>query len=565
MNRITNNPSDQNPGAIIPSNTEHRPDEVWNYIFSHFDRLKDIMALGGTNRHLNAICLCPRRCKKLLKSYFPSAFANSFGPFNYTYLYQECALQLSHIKQFDNPSEISSGGNQFCVHGDCQIVSKWATGTIEISDIKTNQLIHTLETGFTLPGKFQVEEGILGIVCFEVAQVWDISTGKRLHEFDVSFIRSADFLRMEGDLFCVGSMLGDISIWEISTGEQIFQSSDAAETIRDLQLCGNLLFVGGSFLKQTEAIQVWDIEEVEIVRTFKTPKGARVKSLNVQENLLVAIHAKTIAIWEIDEAKCLHCIETKASDIHVQGNFLIEVGKQRTKVWDICEGEILHEMLTQESDFPTSLVSGDHLFTFTSRGPVNIWSLSMGEKIGSFPYNRDAFANCTPQADGDFLCIQSRKGAEAKTTSWDLLPHPSVYEAILLGYNLKVLQQMAQNLEECSALLEKLDPPFQWHLKSQCLALTQNTESLCLEGVKRVQIMVHLELLLHAIYDGNEKWVGECFKQLAAMDASLLNFLTNWTVEEHAFKGVEKDARASRRGKIQAVQGLQAELHSKWQ
>jgi hypothetical protein len=118
-----------------------------------------------------------------------------------------------------------------------------------------------------------------------------------------------------------------------------------------------------------------------------------------------------------------------------------------------------------------------------------------------------------------------------------LLPHPSVYKLEVLTSNLKILQQMTQNVSERPTLLETLDPRIRWHLKKA------DTRSL-----KRVQTMVRLELLLHAAYDQDERSIGTLLNELGSAGANIASVL----LKEHT----------GRKERIQAVQGLLADLYA---
>jgi WD40 repeat protein len=439
----------------------------------------------------------------------------------------------SHFKHMSLPCGVFRRNHKFYVHENLLFAVMFA-GIVEISDIKTHKVVGTLNVNPDALAFFQVQGDFFCAAGNNKAEIWRISTGQCIHSWEP--MANIDFFKVQGDLFCIGSKTGQVKIWNIRTAELIFELSNEVH-ITIFKLCGNFLFLEGLFPLSEggseNVIKAWDIPRKCVVNIFRSPPESPLLSwmhdLKVEGEFLVVMAPglQEIGIWNATTAEFLHSIKhdeclLRSARCHVQGHLFLAVGSKKARAWDIRTGKLLYELEELRTCTPRFSVCGDFLITFPlnqARGKV--WDILRGRRIGTFSCQGAIWLGPHPQTGGDFLCIDSEKGILA----WDLLPHPSVYELELLKNNLKILEQ-----DEWAALLEKLDPRIRWHL--------ERTDPPCL---KRVQTIVRLELLLHAVYDQDEE------RTCALLDELSLNML----FEENT----------SRREKIQAVQALLADLY----
>jgi WD40 repeat protein len=577
-------PRHQNQGTIVPFsvpfNTERIPDDLWEKISSYLEEAKQVATFIGTNRHFYTVGVSSSRYQALLEKYFPCAFARASSPLNYRYLYQECGLRTLHLKKLGAPFETFSQGSDFCVHENFLITFQY-NGKTKITDIESRQLIHTLDTG--LVSKFQIRGDFLYLLGASGVQAWDIRMGRVLFRIDTkSCSLSLNFLELEGDCLYYASAgeeqdIHVLNVRDLSLGIQVMKTG--AEII-SLQACGNLLFFAGIFKppgndeghgfvtivdRNTQKLKDWAV-------SCNRLQG--MEYCNVQGNFLIMVtpHFKEggIAIWEVSTGKsiCKKPPLDKAHSYHTQGNFLIGVGTQKIKIWDIRTGEILHELNTTIRETTVSQVHGDFLFIFSFYKPApEVWKISTGKKIGDTSYLKGPLGCSGLQIDKDFLCINSDGGIIA----WDLMPHSSIYELNPLVRNLNVLKKMADSPPELQSLSEALDPRLQWELNQYCLALTGTDAPFPNKGILHMQIIVHLEMLLHIVHKNDPKWLSELLDQIAIINPDIPLKLYEQLREqcnpntldatwgERAFKG-GMGVCVPRREKIQAVQTLQSKL-----
>jgi WD40 repeat protein len=548
MHEIT--PCSTGHKAMPLLNTEHYPDELWLFVSSRLKLAKDLMALRATNRHLYDICLDTPQWEVLLEQYFPHSFAKAGPSADYPNVYRQGALQWGAFKNMSSPDASFRGGGykQFCIHQN-RLFSKWGSN-LHISDLKTRQIIGSFEINAAVLTNFQVQGDFLCAAGGKKAEVWRVSSGLCVHEWNTDM--DVEFFQVQGNLLCIGSKEGQVKIWNTCTGEQVLNLATKA-SIRNLQLWGDLLFFEGSSWEDIYApiffLRMLNIHESHVVNTFKAPPENRLITgmhfFQVEGDLLVVVapaYAR-IGVWEISTRRFLRTIEYQGpldnTNHFVQGNFFLAVGSYETKIWDIRSGELLHHFKTVTSTLPRSYVCEDFLIVFNENHnlmkesiDVEVWHIPTGKRVNIFSCQETAFLGPYSQKDGDFLCAESSRGIVA----WDLLPHPSVYERGLLESNSKILQQMAQNLDEWPALIEKLDLRIRWHLTG--------TDAPCLE---KVQTKVCLELLLHAVYDQDEGRTAVLLFQLESFGIHTLDEL----LEEHV----------NRKEKIQMVQAHLAGLY----
>jgi hypothetical protein len=530
--------------------TEHYSDELWGYVSSQLEKSRDLMAFRATNRHLYDICLDAPQWEALLEKHFPSAFAKAFSPIDYPNAYREGALHWGLFKNLSAPCDPFTGYRKFCVH-EGRLFADLLNGTVEVSDIKSHKVIRSLRVNSELFSFFQVQGDFFCAAGHNRAEIWRVSTGECIHKAD--FIMDVDFFQMHEDFFCVGAKTGQVKIWNTRTGEQILELTNDA-IVKDFQLYGNFLFLGATFQMTEEesedVVKMWDIQKGCVVNTFRDPPESSLMKwmqyLKVEGEFLVVLAPapEEIGVWNATTAEFLRTIKhdgwlLRDADCDVQGNFFLAIGPEETKIWDIRTGKLLHVIGDIKQYVPRFEVCGDFLIVFkrlyeqtTGALLTGVWNIPLGKRIGTFSRQETLWLGPYSQTEGDFLCVESDRGILA----WDLLPHPSTYEQAILEDNVSVLKQMAENLDEWPALFEKLDPRIQWHLTRTVLP--------CLE---RVQTIVYLELLLHAVYDQDKQWIRTLLEQLGPAGANISSLLLKKS--------------APRREKIQAVEVLLAQFY----
>jgi hypothetical protein len=539
MHKITSCSTEYRPMPLL--NTEHYSDELWGYVSSQLEQSRDLMALRATNRHLYDICLSTPQWEALLEKYFPSSFAKARSPADYPNVYREGALSWDLFKNMGAPCEIFSGYQKFCVHENL-LFTDLLNGSIEISDIKAHKVVQTLELKREVFAFFQAQGDFFCTAGNNRTEIWRISTGQRIHAWD--FTMSVDFFQLQGDLLCIGSQSGQVKVWNICTGELRLELANET-AVKDFQFDGDFLFLGGTFQiaggESEDAVKMWDTHKGCIVNTFQAPPGSSLMMgmhyLKRDGEFLVVMapSLEEIGIWNATTGKFLRTIKhdgwlLREALCDVQGNFFLAIGSGMTKIWDIHTGKLLHELKEVAGYNPRFEVYGDFLIVLTKRYEqtenavvTGVWNIPLGKRIGTFTRQDTIWLGPHSQRDGDFLCVESDKGI----MTWDLLPHPSGYKRAVLEDNLRILQQMAQT----PPLLEKLDPRIQWHL--------ERTDPPCL---KKVQTIVRLELLLHAVYDHDEE------RTRALLDELSLS--------------VPFEKSTPRREKIQIIQTLLADLYT---
>jgi WD40 repeat protein len=538
MHKITSCSAEHRPMPLL--NTEWYSDELWGYVSSQLGQPNDLMALRATNQHLYNICLSTPQWEALLEKYFPSSLAKARSPADYPDVYREGALTWGLFKNTSAPCNIFNGFQKFCVHENL-LFSDLLNGSIEISDIKARKVVQTLKLKRGVFAFFQVQGDFFCTAGNNRTEVWRISTGQRIHAWD--FTMSVDFFQLQGDLLCIGSQSGQVKVWNVCTGELMLELTNAT-AIKDFQLDGGFLFLGGTFQigeeESEDAVKMWDIHKGCIVNTFQAPPGSSLMTgmhyLKRQGEFLavMAPSLEEVGIWNTTTGKFLRTIKNdgwllREAFCAVQGNFFLAIGS-KTKIWDMRTGELLHELDELGGYNPRFEVYGDFLIVLTplhaqteNTVVTGVWNIPLGKRIGTFTRQDTIWLGPLSQRDGDFLCVESDKGI----MTWDLLPHPSGYERTVLENNLITLQYMAQT----PPLLGKLDPRIQWHL--------ERTDPPCL---KRVQTIVRLELLLHAVYDQDEERTCTLLNELAL--------------------SVPFEKGTPRREKIQVIQTLLADLYA---
>jgi WD40 repeat protein len=548
MHDVTSCSTEHRPMPLL--NTENYSNELWGYVSSRLEESRDLMALRATNRHLYDICLDTPQWEALLEKYFPSSLAKAFSPMDYPNVYREGALQWSLFRSLSSPCDAFTGYRKFRVH-EGRLFADLLNGTVEISDIKSHEVIGSLRINSDSFSFFQVQGDFFCAAGNNRAEVWRVSTGKCIHKED--FIMNVDFFQMHVDFFCIGSKTGQVKVWNTRTGEQILELINDA-IVKDFQLYGNFLFLGGIFQITEEesenVVKMWDIHKGCVVNTFEALPGSSLMKwmqyLKVEEGFLVVLAPalEEIGVWNANTAEFLHTIKhngwfLRDASCDVQGNFFLALGPQETRIWDIRTGKLLHVLKNIKQYTPRFEVCGDFLIIFkrlyeqtTDALSTEVWNIPLGKRIGTLARQETLWSGLYSQTEGDFLCVESDQGILA----WDLLPHPSAYGQAVLEDNLSILEQMAQNLDEWPALFEKLDPRIQWHLT--------RTELPCLE---RVQTIVYLELLLHAVHDQDKQRTCTLLGHLGSAGANISSLLLKKS--------------ASRREKIQAVEALLAQFY----
>ena len=238
-----------------------------------------------------------------------------------------------------------------------------------------------------------------------------------------------------------------IAVWNIETGEQLACLTDTERLVCSLcfSLCGRFLASGG----RDGAVQVWSVENWELLHTFQNLGTERKKVFYSPEGLLYALEMSddALIVWNIARGeKCNHYLEEHSSlhDAHVairQPRTLMEIAFSpcgnliagglcgELRLWNAETLTTLFEIPQPQRQNPYALAfspCGKYLASGTwwekgmEKMAIRLWEVATGENIATLWGHPTDIQSLAFSPDGTLLASGS---FECTTLLWDLKPY----------------------------------------------------------------------------------------------------------------------------------------------
>ncbi|KAL1588611.1 hypothetical protein WHR41_02647 [Cladosporium halotolerans] len=225
-----------------------------------------------------------------------------------------------------------------------------------------------------------------------------------------------------GDTLVSGGCDRDVRVWDLNTGQAVFQLRGHTSTVRCLKIAPSRgpgqsdLAISGS---RDTTLRIWDITK-GVCRHVLVGHQASVRCLDIHGDLVVSGSYDTTArIWSISEGRCLRTLQGHFSQIYAVAfdGRRVATGSLDTsvRVWDPHTGRCLAQLQGHTSLVGQLQLRGDTLVTGGSDGSVRVWSLQTHSAI----HRLAAHDNSVTSLQFDDVRIVSG-GSDGRVKVWDL-------------------------------------------------------------------------------------------------------------------------------------------------
>lgn len=212
-------------------------------------------------------------------------------------------------------------------------------------------------------------------------------------KFTISYldIISSLAIYQNNKFFVTGSYDNSIGIWQISTGENIFDLKEHSDRVNCLAISydGKMLVSGSADL----TIKLWDLEKRKLIQTFGdrfTRHLREVLSVAISPDgkILISSSAdKTVKFWDIYSGKELYTFtDYKAEILSIAINYnnkvFSSIAGNNLKIRNINNGKIIASIFLKSDILSQSFSpDGKILVTASCDGTISLWNVDTGELI----------------------------------------------------------------------------------------------------------------------------------------------------------------------------------------
>ncbi len=223
-------------------------------------------------------------------------------------------------------------------------------------------------------------------------RLWDIASGKSIHEIDYSgqsALQALHFSR-DGKSLAAWQRQGDILLYETETGNAIRTIRGKFSTAA-FSADGKLLATGGT------TIRLWELPTGRELRSFPGSTAMRLLAMSPDGKMLAAVEGEQggrLRLWDVVRGEEIVPYQGHRSAVQslsgtADGRTLISAGADGTiRIWDVAERTQQRVLEERKANFRSVVVSpdGQTIAAMDAKDAVTFWSAT-GEKLGHFPGN----------------------------------------------------------------------------------------------------------------------------------------------------------------------------------
>ncbi len=407
---------------------------------------------------------------------------------------------------------------------------------------------------------FQVVGDHVYIASGKIIKIWDMANGGWHRTFEGHGGMITRFRVVGRLLYTVSAKT--IKIWDATNGTCLQTFEGRQGMVTRFRVDGTRLYAVSA-----KAIEIWDTTIPRCLHTLPNHQG-QIAGIQAVNDRLYTLSAKTIEIWDTIEGTSLDLLtgdRCMLTHIQVIGNrlYMVSVGGI-IEIWDTKDRRCIHKLQGHRGPINCLQVVQDRLYTCSNDKTIKIWDTITGECLGTL-IGSTTHPVTFLEVDGDRLytvsqmtikiwdtttqnCLHTIEGHQGPITLLKIvkgrlymdsagtikirdyaMPCPSSYSLRLLNENLAILAEMASSDADPS-LIEKLYPNFKQRLEEFSIK-PGTSSSFSKHEISHVQAELYVEVLLHALYNGNSQKVYEILGILHSISdqhtAKLFEILTN--------------------------------------
>jgi serine/threonine protein kinase len=246
-------------------------------------------------------------------------------------------------------------------------------------------------------------------------KLWNLQTGELLYEF-VGHSKEVVTTQISpnGQILVSGSRDGTVKLWDLKTKKLLHTLKGHTDKVTRVVISpdGQTLFSGD----EADKIKVWNLKTGQFLRDINGHLD-EIESLVITgdgQTLISASEDKTIKIWNPETGQLLrtlrkHTKEVESAEIDPDGEILVSGGKDRIILWELATGKLLREL--PQSGFVRSVTispDGETLISSHEDNTIKLWNLSNGKLLRTLSGHSDWVLSVAISPDGQTLISGSR-------------------------------------------------------------------------------------------------------------------------------------------------------------